>query len=231
MELKVSCLFIDNLQPAKYSNDVKLLEWYGIFLTPPNLTCRKVKNTPQPCDDPAHQRLFQGTLHIARIQDCSIFSSHINEVSTAIKTASRRNQSIDLLHKSIYWFLHDTSPHLFANILQYGNSKGTPKTPLYILTIPKTKLNLALKMIRTHAVWKPVHWLALQGGGPVYAWCDFWCWRLFSNKPSCLGLGKLFSVVIILYIRMNIYIYIYIYIYLYIYLYIYIYIYVYIYMH
>ena len=39
--------------------------------------------------------------------------------TTFFPVASQKNQSIDLLHKSIYWFLHDTIPHQksFANIL------------------------------------------------------------------------------------------------------------------
>ena len=61
MELKVSCRFIGNLQPT--NSNVKLLQCYGIFLISLNLICTKVKNTPQPCDDPAHQRKLQEILH------------------------------------------------------------------------------------------------------------------------------------------------------------------------
>ena len=45
-ELKVLCRFIDNLQPN--NSNVKLLPCYGIFLTPLNLTCTKVKTHPNP---------------------------------------------------------------------------------------------------------------------------------------------------------------------------------------
>ena len=62
LELKVSCRFIDNLQPT--ISNVKLLQCYGIFLTSLNLICTKVRNTPQPCDDTAHQRTLQETPHI-----------------------------------------------------------------------------------------------------------------------------------------------------------------------
>ena len=88
MELKVSCRFIDNFQPTN-SND-KLLQCYGIFSISLDLACAKVKNTPQPCDNPAHQRLFQQTIltpsarwgrdpcttyPYAKTEDCSIFST------------------------------------------------------------------------------------------------------------------------------------------------------------
>ena len=56
-ELKVSCHFIDNLQST--NSNVKLPQCYGIFLTSLNLTCTKVKNTPQPCDDSTLQRTLQ----------------------------------------------------------------------------------------------------------------------------------------------------------------------------
>ena len=64
MEYKVSCGFIDNLQQTIYN--VKLFQFYGIFLKSLTLTCTKVKNTPKPCDDPSHQKTLQGTLHTAR---------------------------------------------------------------------------------------------------------------------------------------------------------------------
>ena len=76
MELKVSCHFIDNLQPT--NSNVKLLQYHGIFLTPFNLICTKVRNTPQPCDDPAYQRTLQETLHTPSTRwgrDRSIFST------------------------------------------------------------------------------------------------------------------------------------------------------------
>ena len=86
MKLKVSCRFIDNLQTT--NSNVKLLRCYGIFLTSLNLT--------EHCDDPAHQRMIQETLHTlnarwgrdtgitslyAKAQDCSTFHSHANEAS------------------------------------------------------------------------------------------------------------------------------------------------------
>ena len=62
MCVKISCRLVDNPQPT--NSNVKLLHCYGIFLTSLNLICIKVRNTPQPCDDPAHQRTLQETLHI-----------------------------------------------------------------------------------------------------------------------------------------------------------------------
>lgn len=61
----------------------------------------------------------------AKTQDCSILHSPTNKVpysvwnNLLVKTASHRNQSINLLHKSIYWFLYDITSHqkLFVNIL------------------------------------------------------------------------------------------------------------------
>ena len=55
--LNFSCRFIDNLQPA--NSNVKLLQCYGIFLTSHNLPCTRMKNTPQSCNDSAHQRALQ----------------------------------------------------------------------------------------------------------------------------------------------------------------------------
>ena len=46
---------IFNLQPT--NSNVKLLLCYGTFLTSPNFTFTKVKNTPQPCNDLAHHPL------------------------------------------------------------------------------------------------------------------------------------------------------------------------------
>ena len=57
MELKVSCRFIGNLQPT--NSNVKLLQCYGIFFTSHNLTCTRMKNTPQSRNDSAHQRTLQ----------------------------------------------------------------------------------------------------------------------------------------------------------------------------
>ena len=56
LELQVSCHFIDNLQPS--NSNGKLLQCYGIFLTSLNLICSKVRNTPQPCDNPAYVEGF-----------------------------------------------------------------------------------------------------------------------------------------------------------------------------
>ena len=117
---------------------LKLLQCYGIFLTSLNLTCTKMKNTSQPCDNSAHQRMLQETFHTltarwgrdpgisfpyAKTQD-NIFHSHTTDVSLSwnnllVKIVSRRDQFIDLFHKSIYWSLHDTSSHQmsFDNIL------------------------------------------------------------------------------------------------------------------
>ena len=55
------CCFIGNLQPT--NSNVKLLQCYDIFLRSSNLTSAKVKNTSQPCDDSAHQRMLQKILH------------------------------------------------------------------------------------------------------------------------------------------------------------------------
>ena len=59
MELKVSCRFIDNLQPTICN--VKVLQCYGIFLTSHNLTFTRMKNTPQSRNDSVHQRTLQDT--------------------------------------------------------------------------------------------------------------------------------------------------------------------------
>ena len=87
LELKVSCRSIDNLQPTK--SNVKLLQCYGTFLTSRNLTCTRIKNTPQSRNDSAHQRTLQkpsipqsvkwgrglGIFSTyAKTQDCSILS-------------------------------------------------------------------------------------------------------------------------------------------------------------
>ena len=68
---------------------VKLLQRYGIFLTSSNLTCTRMKNTPQSCNNSAHQRTLQKpstpqsvkwgrgpgiTSTYAKTQDCSILS-------------------------------------------------------------------------------------------------------------------------------------------------------------
>ena len=78
---------IDNLQPT--NSNVKLLPCYGIFLTSRNLTCTRIKNTPQSRNDSAHQRTLQKpstpqsvkwgrgpgiTSTYAKTQDCSILS-------------------------------------------------------------------------------------------------------------------------------------------------------------
>ena len=57
----ISWRFVGNLQPTNCN--VKLLQYYGIFLKLLNLSYIKVKDTPQPCDDTAHQTPFQETLH------------------------------------------------------------------------------------------------------------------------------------------------------------------------
>ena len=87
MELKVSCRFIDNIQPT--NSNVKLLQRYGIFLMSRNLTCTRMKKTPQSGSDSAHQRALQkpSTPHsvkcgrdpgitstYAKTQDCSVLS-------------------------------------------------------------------------------------------------------------------------------------------------------------
>ena len=71
------------------TSNVKLLQCYDTFLTSLSLTCTKVKNTPQLCEYPAHQRPFEETLHTSnarcvrdpgitspyvKTRDCSIFS-------------------------------------------------------------------------------------------------------------------------------------------------------------
>ena len=112
MELRVSCRFIDNLQPT-YSN-VKLLQCYDIFLTSLNLTCTKVKNSTQPCDDPAHQRTLQETPHTpsarwgrdpginspyAKTQECSIFSTPTQICSERPSNKNRTRQG--LVHRFV----------------------------------------------------------------------------------------------------------------------------------
>ena len=51
-------------------------------------------------------------------------------------------------------------------------------------------------LVRTWAVWKPAYWLALRAEGPICICCGFWCWRVFSNGPTGLGLRKLFGVIV-----------------------------------
>ena len=100
----------------------------------------------------------------AKTPDCSIFSTPTQMNYTLLgNTASRRNQFIDLLQKSICCFPNVTSHHrkLFANIRYYENNKDTSKTlqywkPLYILAIHKARLDLALKMIRTPSSFRKV---------------------------------------------------------------------------
>ena len=82
LDLKVLCRFIDNFQPT--NSNVKLLQCYSIFLTSLNPICTKVKNTPQPCDDSAHQRTLQETLHTPNaiyiyVCVCGNFSSQLKK--------------------------------------------------------------------------------------------------------------------------------------------------------
>ena len=57
LELKVSCRFMDNLQPT--NSNVKLSQCYCIFLTSRSLTCTRMKNTPQSRSDSVQQRTLQ----------------------------------------------------------------------------------------------------------------------------------------------------------------------------
>ena len=122
MELKVSYRFIDNLQPT--NSNVNLLHCYGIFLTSLNHTCTKVKNTLQPCNDPAHQRLLHSTLQVRDGKTspyCSIFSFLTQmKYHSLFRTTFWLKQhhagtspsiSFTKLCKSVYWFLHNTNPH------------------------------------------------------------------------------------------------------------------------
>ena len=129
MELKVSYRFIDNLQPT--NSNVNLLQCYGIFLTSLNHTCTKVKNTPHPCNDPAHQRLLQEILYTSSARwdrnpgktspYCSIFSFPTQmKYHSLFRTTfwlkphhagTSPSISFTKLCKSVYWFLHNTNPH------------------------------------------------------------------------------------------------------------------------
>ena len=73
MKLKVSCRFIDNLQST--DSNVNLLQCYGIFLKSLNLTCTKMKNILQPCDDSANQRTLQKPFWTWVGQDTEGFSN------------------------------------------------------------------------------------------------------------------------------------------------------------
>ena len=137
MELKFSGRFIGNLQLT--NSNLKLSHCYGIFLTSLNLIRTKPRNPTQPCDDLAHPRTLQETLHTpserwdrdpgitscyAKSQVCSIFSAprqikYHSLFGITFQQKSRWYQSIDLFHKSVYWVLYDTSPHRkpFENIL------------------------------------------------------------------------------------------------------------------
>ena len=72
-----------------------------------------------------------------------------------------------MLQKSIYWSLHDTSPHRESfGCFSMEITKTSPKhpnirKPLYILTIPKSKINLSLKMTMT-----PKNFRKLRSEGP-----------------------------------------------------------------
>ena len=70
-----------------------------------------------------------------------------------LKIVSRRDQFIDLFHKSIYSSLRNTSRHRksFENIFSMEITKTSQidsniRKPLCILAIPKSKINLSLKM-------------------------------------------------------------------------------------
>ena len=122
------------------NSNVKMLQCYGIFLTSLNLTCTKEKDTPQPCDDPAHQRTLYETLHIPSAGGAGILASlplmlkHKTVVyfplpqkwSIAVfsEQPSSKNHIVQgLAHQCVsqinYWSLYDTNPHrkLFENIL------------------------------------------------------------------------------------------------------------------
>ena len=133
-----------------------------------------------------------------------IFHSHTNEVSwsvqnnLSVKTASHRNHYIDLLRKSIYgsymtWVPIGSYSRTYFSIEVIKTPQRHPniRKAFYILTIPKVKLNLALKMIRTPkrfsklsimvrskmsssikncTMYKPVHRLAKQVSVLVFTW-------------------------------------------------------------
>ena len=155
---------------------MKLLQCYGISLMSLNRNSTKIK-TPHPCYDPAYQRPFQQTLHTpcARLgrnpgmtsccdktQGCSIFCSLTQMKQSVcnnllVKTASHRNQSINLLHKSIYWLYMTQVPagsHQPTNssmeIIKTPQRYPNIQKPLHILTILTAKLNLALMIIKGH---------------------------------------------------------------------------------
>ena len=89
----------------------------------------------------------------------------------SVKILSCRNQFIDLLHKSIYWFLHNIIPtvtHLWTyfsmEIINKSQRQPNIRKHLYILIIHKVKLKLALKVIKAilssvknRIMYKPTH--------------------------------------------------------------------------
>ena len=161
-----------------FNSNVELLQCYGIFLTSLKITFNKVKNTRQPCDTQQHHRTLQETLHspsarwgrdsgitspYAEIQDCSMFST-----PTQMKYHS-------LFGTTFHWKSHHvgTSPSIcFTNqftgsymtqvptgshlrtyfcmeIIKTSHRYTNFRKPLFILIIPKSKINLALKMTMT----------------------------------------------------------------------------------
>ena len=173
LELKVSCLFISNLEPS--SSNVKLLQCYGIYLTSLNLTCTKVKNTPQSCDDSAHQRTLQETLHTtsagwgkdrgitslyAKTQDCIIFFDptlmmYHNLLGTMYKCTMYKlyiapctnelvwNQYIDLPYERMGRFAHGAT----------FNAGGYFRTDRQVLVCGSFSVSFSSSMLNLFLTW------------------------------------------------------------------------------
>ena len=168
MELKVSCRFIENLQLN--NSNVKLLHCYGTFLTSINLTCTEVKTNSNPAMT-QQIRPFHETLHTPCVRwgrNPGITSHYAKNIPTQIKYPSLFWMAFLLKPhhagtKSLICFPNQFSGSYMTQVptgilLQTYFSMEIIKTPqrhpniqklLYFLTIPKAKLNLALKMIRT----------------------------------------------------------------------------------
>ena len=174
MELKVSCHFNNNLQPT--NSNAKLLQCYGIFLTSRNLTCTRMKNTHQSRNDSVHQRTLQKTFppqvwNGARtLASSPPMPSHKTVVYFPFpqqwySLVSERPSSKNCITQgTVHRFvpLINTRPdmtqvpkgsHLRSyfsiEIMRTFQRHPNIWRPLYMLTIPKSKTNLALKMTIT----------------------------------------------------------------------------------
>ena len=128
---------------------------YGIFLTSLNLTCTKVKNTPQPWVDSAHQRTLQETLHTpigiwgkdpgitspyAKTQDCSIFSTPRLTIIVSERPSGKNRITQELVPRFVsqinllvlIW--HKPKPEVIWKHTLVWKYEDIPKTPQYSKT-------------------------------------------------------------------------------------------------